>query len=395
MSRAPPLAAITSVSLGFQKFCPTDVMTTAHYSHIVVHIPIPHLDRNQLQHPTLITQDLYTPIIYQSSRFGTTALASEPTFAQRLQSARFFRYPDLTSPHAGYILFNYNATMIIGAGAKSHIPSPNFPCPRIVDSEQQYSLHHARSRRQSHRPLNVYPRASAISRAASATPKGDIRDAKSLCPRDHLSLTGDEISLLKVHRSISILRYTLLQISDVHWSTKGFKNYRHLCRKFYQCKQEVKRIQVAVQLVVEAERQHKYIGNIRETEAIVAAAVRDPRGTISHSYRSPLIDACISTSPTVELKSRVEMCSAFGPIKKWRISGVCEPVLTARVQTTALALALTPAKFSRLRGSDPRLLDLQWPHEDGLLSPRAENYTYRAGRKQLSAEAEHQGLAGH
>ncbi|KAJ7145594.1 hypothetical protein C8R44DRAFT_896694 [Mycena epipterygia] len=135
-----------------------------------------------------------------------------------------------------------------------------------------------------------------------------IREAKALCSRDHLSLTNDEVSLLKVRRSMCILRSTLLQIPGMNWTLEGFKNYRRLRRDIYQCEKEVKRIQVAVQLTVEAERERKYTGDIWETEAIVTA-VRDPRGTIAHSHHGVsyiLFGAQLRAQLRVQLRVKLE-----------------------------------------------------------------------------------------
>ncbi|KAJ7145607.1 hypothetical protein C8R44DRAFT_723535 [Mycena epipterygia] len=129
-----------------------------------------------------------------------------------------------------------------------------------------------------------------------------IEEAKSLCPLDRHSLTKDEASLLKyvaatslcgldiqhydrVLRFMCILRSTLLQIPGMSWTLKGAKNYWQLCRNIYQCEKEVKMIQVAVKITVEAELERKYTKDIRETEAIVTA-VLDPRSQAAMYHQS-------------------------------------------------------------------------------------------------------------
>ncbi|KAJ7145616.1 hypothetical protein C8R44DRAFT_863491 [Mycena epipterygia] len=89
--------------------------------------------------------------------------------------------------------------------------------------------------------------------------KDIIHEAKSLCPRDHLSLMESEIP-------------------GMGWTLAGIKNYRQFFQDIHQCKKEAKRIRVA--LTVESERRRKYMEDIRETLAIVTAA-RDPRGQVA------------------------------------------------------------------------------------------------------------------
>ncbi|KAJ7088272.1 hypothetical protein C8R44DRAFT_861663 [Mycena epipterygia] len=98
-----------------------------------------------------------------------------------------------------------------------------------------------------------------------------IQEAKSLCPRDRYNIMEEEGCLLKVLRAMCILRSTLLVMPAVAWIPDELNNYRRLRRDIYQCEQEVKRIQIAVQLIVEAERQRKYTEDICEIQAIITA----------------------------------------------------------------------------------------------------------------------------
>ncbi|KAJ7145609.1 hypothetical protein C8R44DRAFT_863484 [Mycena epipterygia] len=112
-----------------------------------------------------------------------------------------------------------------------------------------------------------------------------IQGAKAMCPRAGHSLAVKEVCLLKVRRSMCILRSTLLQIPGMGWTPERFEDYRQLCRDIYQCEKEVKMIQVAAKITVEAELKRKYTQDIRETEAIVTA-VLDPRGQAAMYHQS-------------------------------------------------------------------------------------------------------------
>ncbi|KAJ7113981.1 hypothetical protein C8R44DRAFT_740854 [Mycena epipterygia] len=79
--------------------------------------------------------------------------------------------------------------------------------------------------------------------------ENNIKKAKSMCPRDHISLTEE---------SMPRLGWTL-----------NIDKYWQLARDIYQCEKEMNRIQTAVQLTVEAERKRKYTNYIDETQAIV------------------------------------------------------------------------------------------------------------------------------
>ncbi|KAJ7113980.1 hypothetical protein C8R44DRAFT_984551 [Mycena epipterygia] len=99
--------------------------------------------------------------------------------------------------------------------------------------------------------------------------ENNIKKAKSMCPRDHISLTEESVCLLKVRRSMCNIRCALLQMPRLGW-TLNIEHYWQLARDIYQCEKEMKRIQTAVQLIVEAECKRKYTNYIDETQAIVA-----------------------------------------------------------------------------------------------------------------------------
>ncbi|KAJ7113973.1 hypothetical protein C8R44DRAFT_984546 [Mycena epipterygia] len=98
--------------------------------------------------------------------------------------------------------------------------------------------------------------------------ENNIKKAKSICPRDHISLTEESVCLLKVRRSMCNIRCALLQMPRLGW-TLNIEHYWQLARDIYQYEKEMKRIQATVQLTVEAERKRKYTNYIDETQAIV------------------------------------------------------------------------------------------------------------------------------
>ncbi|KAJ7133596.1 hypothetical protein C8R44DRAFT_730723 [Mycena epipterygia] len=100
-----------------------------------------------------------------------------------------------------------------------------------------------------------------------------IGDAKLYCPRDLLSLAEEGVRLLKVKRSASMIQCRMLEVDTLTW-----KKYRVLSRDIADCSNSIKKIQIAVQLILEAERQHKFTQGINETEPILAGA-RSPAGT--------------------------------------------------------------------------------------------------------------------
>ncbi|KAJ7133587.1 hypothetical protein C8R44DRAFT_870960 [Mycena epipterygia] len=100
-----------------------------------------------------------------------------------------------------------------------------------------------------------------------------IRDAKSYCPRDILSLAEEGMRLLQIKRSASMIQCRILDADTLTW-----KKYRGLTRDIAECVKTVKKIRTRVQLIVEAERQRKFTEDINETETILTG-VRSPAGT--------------------------------------------------------------------------------------------------------------------
>ncbi|KAJ7690341.1 hypothetical protein B0H17DRAFT_1201691 [Mycena rosella] len=92
-----------------------------------------------------------------------------------------------------------------------------------------------------------------------------IRSAKSLCPREHLSLAEEGVRLLEATRSASMITCRMLETKRFTW-----KKYRLFSRDVAECAKNVKSIRTAVQLIVEAERQRKLAEDINETEGMLA-----------------------------------------------------------------------------------------------------------------------------
>ncbi|KAJ7474051.1 hypothetical protein FB451DRAFT_1466540 [Mycena latifolia] len=117
-----------------------------------------------------------------------------------------------------------------------------------------------------------------------------LRDAKLYCPMDLLSLVDKRVRLLEssstirfmftaylLHRikcSASMIQCRLLETNTLTW-----KKHRLLSHDISVLTNKVKEIQTAVQLIVEAERQHKYTDDINETESIFQASVRAGPGS--------------------------------------------------------------------------------------------------------------------
>ncbi|KAJ7133567.1 hypothetical protein C8R44DRAFT_900200 [Mycena epipterygia] len=100
-----------------------------------------------------------------------------------------------------------------------------------------------------------------------------IRDAKLYCPRDILSLANEGIRLLQYF--ISTIRFILIAYRCDRVDTLTWKKYCVFSRDIAECAKSVKKIRIAVQLVVEAEYRRKFTEDINQTEAILTS-VRPP-----------------------------------------------------------------------------------------------------------------------
>ncbi|KAJ7701151.1 hypothetical protein B0H17DRAFT_1128440 [Mycena rosella] len=84
--------------------------------------------------------------------------------------------------------------------------------------------------------------------------EGIIRDAKSQCARDLFNLVEEGCRLLEAE-------------------TLTWKKYRTTSRDISGCTKNLKKIQTAFQLIVEAERQHKYMDDINQMEILLTSSV--------------------------------------------------------------------------------------------------------------------------
>ncbi|KAJ7145597.1 hypothetical protein C8R44DRAFT_845065 [Mycena epipterygia] len=108
------------------------------------------------------------------------------------------------------------------------------------------------------------------------------QQAKLCWPRVQVSLTEHEVEYADPYLSFGVPYCRFLEIPGLGNGSRTISSFiatftsakRKLRGSEWQCRFR--------QPTVEAERRHKYTGDIRETEAIVTA-VRDPIGTIAHS----------------------------------------------------------------------------------------------------------------
>ncbi|KAJ7141141.1 hypothetical protein C8R44DRAFT_726784 [Mycena epipterygia] len=109
--------------------------------------------------------------------------------------------------------------------------------------------------------------------------EGIIQEAKLYCARDLLSLTEKGVRLLQVKRSASVIQCRILETTTLTWN-----KYRVLSGDIAECAKMAKNIQTAVQLILQAERQHKLTHHINETGTIFAGGVRSLAHWESESY---------------------------------------------------------------------------------------------------------------
>ncbi|KAJ7133586.1 hypothetical protein C8R44DRAFT_900223 [Mycena epipterygia] len=110
-----------------------------------------------------------------------------------------------------------------------------------------------------------------------------IRDAKSYCPRDLLRLAEEGVK-----RSASMIHCRMLEVDTLTW-----KKYCVLSRDIAECAKTVKNVGTAVQLIVEAERQHKYMDDINQTETILTY-VHSPARSFNLLPDSQSSEACFN-----------------------------------------------------------------------------------------------------
>ncbi|KAJ7490634.1 hypothetical protein FB451DRAFT_1389402 [Mycena latifolia] len=91
-----------------------------------------------------------------------------------------------------------------------------------------------------------------------------IRRAKSLCPRDQISLAEESLRLLQVTHCTSLINSRILETQRFTWKT-----YRQLSKEMAR----VKCIRTAVELIVEAERQRRLAEKIGEAQFILCTVI--------------------------------------------------------------------------------------------------------------------------
>ncbi|KAJ7756074.1 hypothetical protein DFH07DRAFT_1060903 [Mycena maculata] len=98
-----------------------------------------------------------------------------------------------------------------------------------------------------------------------------IRDAKSHCARDvQVGLMEQSVRLLDVKRTASMIQCRVLK-SNTRTLEFNVMKFRLLSRDIAACAKDVKNIQTTAQLMVETERQNRYMEDIYDAEAMLAA----------------------------------------------------------------------------------------------------------------------------
>ncbi|KAJ6585432.1 hypothetical protein B0H19DRAFT_1250264 [Mycena capillaripes] len=92
-----------------------------------------------------------------------------------------------------------------------------------------------------------------------------IDTVKSQSFRHHLSFAQEELRLLEVKRSASMIQHRILETNSWTWKT-----YRRISRDIAGFANEVKKIETAVQLDEEVERQRRFTGVINDSRCILA-----------------------------------------------------------------------------------------------------------------------------
>ncbi|KAJ7903868.1 hypothetical protein B0H13DRAFT_2663578 [Mycena leptocephala] len=107
--------------------------------------------------------------------------------------------------------------------------------------------------------------------------------AASNYARNHVEVIDGGIRLLQVKLSASKIQSHLLEIRSATWKTY-FRSIRAILRSVDQCAKEIREIQTAMLLIIEAERQRKLTEGIKESQEVLGAVVGSPlRRTYSRS----------------------------------------------------------------------------------------------------------------
>ncbi|KAJ7133444.1 hypothetical protein C8R44DRAFT_772432 [Mycena epipterygia] len=92
-----------------------------------------------------------------------------------------------------------------------------------------------------------------------------LRNAKSQCARDILGLVQEEVRLLEIKSTASVIQCRVWETPRLTW-----KQYRVFSGHISECERNTKKIRTAIQMTVEAARRRKYTEDINEAQIILA-----------------------------------------------------------------------------------------------------------------------------
>ncbi|KAJ7903866.1 hypothetical protein B0H13DRAFT_1882066 [Mycena leptocephala] len=102
--------------------------------------------------------------------------------------------------------------------------------------------------------------------------------AASNYARNYMEVINAGCRLLQVKLSASKIQSHLLEMRSATWKTY-FKSIRAILRSVDQCAKEIREIQTAMLLIIEAERQRKLTEGIKESQEVLSAVVVAPNPT--------------------------------------------------------------------------------------------------------------------
>ncbi|KAF7364749.1 hypothetical protein MVEN_00344800 [Mycena venus] len=106
-----------------------------------------------------------------------------------------------------------------------------------------------------------------------------IRDAMVECPQDYFTLTEQIGCLLEINKSASLIRCRILNSKAERFS---WTRYRKLSDDIGECVKRVWSVRTAVELIVEAEHQHKLAEDISKTQFILGSSRVSWNSATSH-----------------------------------------------------------------------------------------------------------------
>ncbi|KAJ7704048.1 hypothetical protein B0H17DRAFT_1127084 [Mycena rosella] len=102
-----------------------------------------------------------------------------------------------------------------------------------------------------------------------------MEGAKLDCARDHMTLVERERRLLETKLAASKIQTQILEARDKTWE-EYFQAIKEIMEKITECTKDVKGIQTATLLTIEAERQRKLSEGIKDSQDVFNAVVRSP-----------------------------------------------------------------------------------------------------------------------